>query len=74
MLRAFLPSQKVSGVISDECDIYAQNGICNPDGSPRRFTSKSDMAKEAARRGLTNHVEHMPPKGSDKSPHTTRWI
>jgi hypothetical protein len=52
------------------------HGICNPDGSPCRYYSKSDMAKEAKRRGLVNLVEHKtdPKSGSDKNPHTTRWI
>ncbi len=67
-----------SHVIGDDIPggIEIRHGICNEDGTPRRYYSYSEMKKEAARRGLVNHVEHVPnPKsGSDKSPHTTRWI
>jgi hypothetical protein len=50
------------------------NGLCNPDGSPRRYYTKSEIAREAKARGYHNHVEHVTAKGTDKSPHTTRWI
>ena len=66
--------QKPANVVGDECDILAQNGLCNPDGTPRRYTSKQEMREEAARRGLVNHVEHIGERGSDRSKHTTRWI
>ena len=65
---------KPSNVISDECDVTVYHGICNPDGTPRRYRSKQEMREEAARRGMTNHVVHMGSKGSDKSRHTSRWI
>jgi hypothetical protein len=61
-------------VIGDECDVTIKHGLCNEDGSPRRFTSKAEMARETAKRGLVNYVEHKGSKGSDKSKHTTRWI
>jgi hypothetical protein len=56
--------------------IEIRNGICWPDGSPRRYYSKSEMAKEAKRLGLTNRVEHVvdPRSGSDKAKWTTRWV
>jgi hypothetical protein len=65
-----------AGVIPDQIPggVEVKHGICNPDGTPRRYYSKSEMAREAYKRGLTNHVEHVPMRGSDKSPHTTRWI
>lgn len=65
---------KPANVISDECDVTVTNGICNPDGTPRRYRSKSEMRAEAAARGLTNHVVHLGTRGGDKSPHTSRWI
>ena len=65
---------KPANVVSDECDVLAQNGICNPDGTPRRYRSKSEMRAEAAARGLVQHVEHLGTKGGDRSPHTSRWI
>lgn len=64
------------GVIPDDIPggYYVKHGLCNPDGTPRRFDSKSAMRKEAAARGWTNLVEHKPLPGTDKSPHTSRWI
>ncbi len=65
-----------AGVIADEIPggMLIEHGLCNPDGSPARYYSKSEIAKEAARRGLTPFVRHMPGAGGDKSKNTTRWI
>lgn len=60
-------------VVGDECDVLVRNGLCNSDGSPRRYTSKIEMRKEAERRGLVQHVEHLGTKGGDRSKHTVRW-
>ena len=54
--------------------VLIKNAICNPDGTPRRYYSHTEIRQEAARRGWTPHVEHIPKRGSDKSPHTTRWV
>lgn len=64
---------KATAVIGDECDITVEHGACHPDGTPRRFTSKSEMKRVAAQLGWKNEVRHMPRPGSDKSPHTTKW-
>jgi putative FmdB family regulatory protein len=61
---------KAPAVIS----VDIRHGLCNEDGSPRRFYSKSEIAKEAAKRGLVNLVRHVPERGSDKSKHTSRWV
>lgn len=61
-------------VIGDECDVTIAHGICNPDGSPRRYTSKSEMRQVAKALGLVNVVRHQPLPGSDKSPFTTRHV
>jgi len=53
--------------------IEIRHGICNEDGTPRRYYSKSEMAREAARRGLANIVTHVTPPHTDKNPHTIRW-
>lgn len=72
MQRAWLT--KPSNVVGDECDVWVRHGICNEDGSPRRYTSKSEMARAAKEKGWTNAVRHVGiDAGSDKSPHTTRW-
>ena len=56
--------------------VWIKHGICNRDGTPRRYDSRSAMRKEAEARGFTNLVEHVvdPKKGSDKSKHTQRFI
>ena len=40
---------------------------------PLQFFSKSEIVKEARRRGLEPMVRHVPIPGSDRSPHTTSW-
>lgn len=76
MRRVWLPGQKANGVIPDDIPggVEIKHGLCNPDGTPRRYDSKSEMTAEAKRRGLTNLVEHKGSKGSDKSSQTSRWI
>lgn len=49
------------------------HGICWPDGTPRRYYSRSEMAREAKRLGWENNVRHVTARGTDKSKHTTRW-
>lgn len=70
--RVLLPG-KPPAVIGDEIDVTISNGLCNPDSSPRRFRSRQELSREAARAGLTNAVEHKGGKSGDRSRHTTRW-
>ena len=70
--RVLLPSTH-GGVIGDEIDISIKNGLCNADGTPRRFRSRAELRRAEQAAGLTNVVEHRGSRGSDKSPHTTRW-
>jgi hypothetical protein len=67
------PRKLAATILGDECDVTSRHGLCNADGSPRRYTSKSEMKREAEKRGMTNVVEHVGQRGSDKSPHTTKW-
>lgn len=48
-----------SGVIGDDIPggVWVRHGICNPDGSPRKYYSKSEMKKEGDKRGLSNHTD-----------------
>ena len=68
-------TQRGAAVIGDDIPggMDVKHGICNDDGSPRRFYSKSEMRQAAEARGLVNMVRHVPLPGSDKSPHTVRW-
>lgn len=66
-------------VVGDEIPggVLIKHGICNEDGTPRRYDSKTEIRREAAKRGLVwggDHATHVPSRGSDKSPHTSRWI
>ncbi len=70
----FQLSGKSACVIGDECDITVEHGLCNEDGSPRRYRSKSDMRAAAKALGWTPAVQHVPPPGTDKSAHTSRWV
>lgn len=65
-----------SNVITDDIPggVLINHGICNEDGSPRRYYSKSEIAKEAKKRGLINRVEHVTAPGSDKNPYTKPWF
>lgn len=47
--------------------IMIRNGICNADGSPRRYDSKSEIRLATKQAGLINRVQHEPSKGSDKN-------
>ena len=72
--RAWL--EHPGNVIGDDIPggIEIKHGLCNEDGSPRRYYSKSEIAAEAKRRGLVNRVEHTTEKGTDKNRHTTKWV
>lgn len=62
-------------VIGDDIPggVWIRHGVCNEDGTPRKYYTKSAIAAEAKRRGLTQAVRHVGVPGSDKSPRTTRW-
>lgn len=59
---------------SIEGGLLIEHGLCWPGGEPRRYYSRSEIAKEAKRRNYVNWVEHKTDKGTDKSPHTQRWV
>lgn len=77
MERVYLPSTH-GGVKDDSIPggLWIKHGLCNPDGSPRRFDSYSEIARVAKEKGKYNHVEHMPSPGSDKNRwgHTSKWV
>jgi hypothetical protein len=67
-------SERANGVIGDEIDVWIPNGVCHPDGSPRHFTSRSELRRAEKAAGVVNYVRHVPERGSDKSKFTSRWI
>jgi hypothetical protein len=75
-LCPFLPRDIGLSVVGDDIPggLWVEHGLCNPDGTPRKYYTKGEMAREAKARGLINWVEHKGDRGSDKSPHTSRWI
>lgn len=75
-VRTFLQGS-CHGVVGDNIPggvFYAKNGMCHPDGTPRAFTSMSDLKTFGKSMGLKNHVEHQGGEGSDKSKHTQRFV
>lgn len=54
--------------------MLVKHGICNPDGTPRRYDSYSEMRRVAKEMGLQNVVRHAPLPGTDKSKHTQQWV
>lgn len=68
--------RNVNGVIGDDIPggLEIRHGLVNPDGSPRKFYSYSDIRKAEREAGLENLVRHAPGKGTDKSPFTVRWV
>lgn len=66
----------VYGVVRDDIPggVEIKHGLCNPDGSPKRYYSMTEIKKEAKARGLYNHVEHVTEPGTDKSKFTTKWF
>lgn len=65
-----------NSVIGDDIPggVEIRHGICNPDGTPKRYYTKSSMEAEAKRRGVTNRIEHVTQPGTDKNPFTQRWV
>lgn len=49
------PPNRAPGVFGDSIPggIMIRHGLCNEDGSPRRYDSKTEIKAEAARRGMT---------------------
>lgn len=65
-----------NAVIADDIPggIWIKNGLCNDDGSPRKYYSHTEINLEAKKRGLTNYVTHIPNAGKDTSDKTSRWF
>lgn len=65
---------KPPGAHGDEIDIWIKNGLCHEDGTPKHYTSKEQIFRDAKAKGLINRVEHQGSSGSDKNRHTVRWV
>jgi hypothetical protein len=79
MERIFqMAGEKTSDVHVDSIPggLYIKHGLCNEDGTPRRYDSYSEIRREEERRGLIPYVTHEvdPASGSDKNPYTQRFI
>lgn len=59
-------------VVGDE--IPGGQVIENLGHEPVTVYSKSELKREAEKRGLAQFVRHAPVPGTDKSPVTTRWV
>ena len=54
--------------------VWIRHGICNDDGTPRRYDSHSEMREAAKVKNMVNRVEHVGSRGSDKNKFTSRWV
>lgn len=61
-------------IIGDEWQGGGSRTFENIDSVPRTFENKSQWKRFMAERGLVNRVEHKPMPGSDRSPHTQRFV
>lgn len=73
-----LEPRQANGIIPDGIPggILIKHGICNEDGTPRRYDSRTEIRRAAKAKGLTwgyDENRHVPVPGTDKSPHTRRW-
>lgn len=59
----------LASVVGDECDIVQENGF----HEPTRFTSKRELTRALAEKGLEMRVRHVTIPGTDRSPYTTDW-
>lgn len=76
--RRALLSGRAGSVIADDIPggVLIENAICHPDGTPKRYYSKSEIEKAARAAGWTpTGNKHCPMPGSDKAKDgmTTRW-
>ena len=62
-------TSRTSRVNGDACDVLQENGF----PTPRHFTSKRELTRALAEKGLEVRVRHVTIPGTDKSPHTTDW-
>lgn len=63
---------RTHGVLPDE--FVGGLTLENLGHEPVTVYSRSELKREMDRRGLQHMVRHTPLPGSDKSPHTSRWI
>lgn len=57
-------------MIDDTIDEWNENVA----HEPVHYTSRLERARDLKARGLVEFVRHVGTQGSDKSPHTSRWI
>ena len=46
-------SERATAVLGDEIDVTIKHGPCNPDGTPRRYTSRAELKRESEALGWT---------------------
>jgi hypothetical protein len=47
-------ANRATAVIGDEVDYTFHHGLCNEDGTPRRYTSRTQIRQECIKRGWRN--------------------
>lgn len=66
MLRTYLPGQMAS-VVGDDIPggVEIKHGICNPDGTPKKYYSHSEIRRAADQAGYVNRPERGPADKKD---------
>ena len=70
----FCPHPRGSGFKYFEDGIPGGLTVENLGHTPITFYSHSEKQRYMREHGWREKVEHVPLQGSDKSPHTTRWV
>lgn len=61
----FTPGESAA-VIGDEIDVTVRHGLCYDDGTPRRFTSMTELRRVAQEKGLTISGETPKPTSQQR--------
>ena len=55
------PANKSAFVHGDECDVLIRHGLCHEDGTPKRYTSKEQIRRDAYEAGYTQGTDTPKP-------------
>src|ERR1051326_8062241 len=74
----FCPHGRPTGtVIGDEIDVTIEHGLCNDDGTPRRFRSRSELRLACAVKGMIPYHDVYAEQGNrrlEDARHRDDWL
>lgn len=59
---------------SIEGGLWIAHGLCNPDGSPRRYDSRSEITRECAKRGLVRWTDGYEERATKEGRERADWM